>query len=95
HDNFKTQITARRGDRLSDDRDLFTGEVWVGEKAQEVGLIDGIGHLVPVMKEKFGDKTRFSVATPRKSLFQRLGAPGAAELLASVNDRALWARYGL
>ncbi|MEL6424612.1 MAG: S49 family peptidase [Pseudomonadota bacterium] len=95
HDNFKTQITDRRGDRLSDDRDLFTGEVWVGEKAREVGLIDGIGHLVPVMKEKFGDKTRFSVATPRKSLFQRLGAPGAAELLASVNDRALWARYGL
>ena len=95
HDNFKAQVTSRRGDRLVQDRDLFTGEIWVGERALEVGLIDGIGHLVPVMKDTFGDKTRFAVATPRKSLFQRLGAPGAAELLGAVEERALWARYGL
>ncbi len=94
HGNFIAQVKARRGARLVDE-DLFTGEIWVARAAQEKGLIDGIGHLVPVMKAKFGDRTRFAVASPRRTLFQRLGAPGAGDVVAAFEERALWSRFGL
>ncbi|QPH52440.1 S49 family peptidase [Pontivivens ytuae] len=94
HENFKEQVTSRRGAKLAD-KDLFTGEIWVGRRAQEVGLIDGIGHLVPKMKEIFGDKVRFRVAAPRRPLLARLGAPGVGDIAAALEERALWARWGL
>lgn len=94
HENFIQQVKDRRRDKLADG-DLFTGEVWVGREAVEVGLADGVGHLVPKMKELFGDKTRFRVVAPRRSLFQRIGAPGVEDLAFAIEERALWARYGV
>jgi len=96
HDNFIAHVRAARGARLKGaDADLFNGDIWLGAEAQGLGLIDGLGHLAPTMKARFGDKTRFVVTRPRKSLLQRLGAPGAAEALGAVEERALRARYGL
>lgn len=94
HRNFISQVTTRRARRLVPG-DHFDGAFWTGNGALERGLIDGIGHLVPVMKDKLGDKTRFLVTEPRKSLFQRLGAPGASMIVDALEDRALWARLGL
>lgn len=99
HENFIAQVKARRGAELAEGRDLFTGEVWVGREAQEIGLIDGIGHLVPTMKARFGDKVRFSVIEPKKSLFRRLSGGGVEDALngavAVIEERAMMARYGL
>lgn len=99
HGNFIEQVKSRRNGKLPAGADLFTGEVWVGPEAQAVGLIDGIGHLAPTIKARFGEKTRFRVITPKRSLFQRLGAPGVEETLGAaaqmVEERALFARYGL
>ena len=75
HANFIEQVKARRGGRLAGD-DLFTGEVWLGQAAVDVGLADGIGHLVPVMRGRYGDKVRFRTIAPRRPLFRRLGLPG-------------------
>lgn len=94
HQNFIAQVKARRGDKLTDG-DLFTGDVWVGEQAREVGLIDGIAHLVPKMKALFGDNVRFNVATPKRSLFQRLGAPGVEDLSHAIEEKALRSQFGL
>jgi len=94
HDAFIEQVRERRGARLAGD-DLFTGEIWVGAGAVEVGLADGIGHLVPKMKEIFGDKTRFAVHGPRKSILRRFGSQIAEDALGLVEERALWAGYGL
>ena len=94
HANFIGQVRARRGARLAAD-DLFTGEVWVGTAAVEVGLADGIGHLVPVMRSLYGDKLRFSTVAPRRPLFRRLGLPGIGEALDAVEARGHWSRYGL
>lgn len=98
HDNFIEQVKSRRGAKLGAG-DLFTGEIWVGREAEAVGLIDGVGHLVPTMKARFGEKVRFSVIEPKRSLFRRLGAPGVEEAFsgaaALVEERALFARYGL
>lgn len=93
HENFIAQVKTRREGKLAEG-DLFTGEVWVGREAVDMGLADGVGHLVPKMKEIFGDKVRFRVAAPKRSLFQRLGAPGVEDLALALEERALWARYG-
>jgi serine protease SohB len=94
HQSFIAQVKARRGARLAEG-DLFTGEVWVGWQAVQQGLADGIGHLVPKMKELFGDKVRFAVFGPRRSLFQRFGVRLIDDAISSIEERALWARYGL
>lgn len=94
HQNFIKQVKDRRGDRLAD-ADLFTGDVWVGAQAVEMGLIDGVAHLVPKMKALFGDKVRFATASPKRSLFQRLGAPGVEDLSHALEERVLRAQFGL
>jgi serine protease SohB len=94
HANFIGQVRARRGSRLASE-DLFTGEFWVGQEAVARGLADGIGHLVPVLRARFGEKVRVRVLQPRRTLLQRLGAPGPGALAELLEERALWARYGL
>lgn len=93
HIAFKDHVITRRGDRLSRDRDLFTGEFWAGREAVALGLADGIGHLVPKMKQIHGDKTRFTIHSPRQSLFRRLGL-SAGTLIDSAAERAAFQRFG-
>ncbi|EPX86732.1 S49 family peptidase [Salipiger mucosus] len=95
HETFIAQVKDRRGDKLAEEPELFTGEVWIGQKACEVGLADGIGHLVPAMKKRFGDKVRFRRYEQRRRLLPRLGASLAQDALAAVEDRAAFARFGL
>ena len=95
HQNFIDHVTARRGDKLSSDKDLFTGEIWVGQKAIDVGLVDGIGHLEDKMQSIYGEKVKFAHYGQRRSLAQRLGLASVDAVVGAVEDRALWARYGL
>jgi serine protease SohB len=95
HGTFIAHIKSRRGDKLDQKKDLFTGEIWVGHKAQEVGLIDGIGHLQPKMKERFGDKVRFRRYGIRKPFLQKFGLQLTQDALAGLEERAQYARFGL
>ncbi|MBV7377344.1 S49 family peptidase [Maritimibacter dapengensis] len=95
HDAFIEHVKAARGDRLSDDPKLFSGQFWTGTKGIELGLADEIGHLVPVMKEKFGKDTKFAVYGPKKSLFRRFGAQIAEDALTTLDERTAWSRFGL
>lgn len=95
HGNFIGHVKTRRGAKLAEDPDLFTGEIWIGQSAVNVGLVDGIGHLVPVMKDRFGDKVRFRRYGARKPLLLRFGARAAQETLAGIEERAQFARFGL
>lgn len=94
HKNFIDHVTARRGNKLAD-ADLFTGDIWVGSDAVDMGLVDGIGHLVPTLKDRFGDKIEFRVVDQKKPFLRRFGIGSASELLSSVEDRALWSKFGL
>ena len=73
HENFKTLVRARRGDRLKGSaRALFSGEFWTGANALELGLIDGIGDVRSVMRAKFGDKVELRLLMRRQGLLSML-----------------------
>ncbi|MGP1356562.1 S49 family peptidase [Roseicyclus sp.] len=95
HEAFIAHVKARRGARLSDDPELFTGAFWTGARSVELGLADGVAHLVPKMKALYGDKTRFAVYGPKRSLFGRVGLSLASEIATGLEERAAYARFGL
>jgi signal peptide peptidase SppA len=104
HDQFAGWVKERRGDRLAGADDLFTGEVWTGAKAVELGLIDGLGNLREVITERYPD-AEITVAEPKRPLLARLGLGGAAagvsaadriqSAIEAVEVRATWSRFGL
>jgi serine protease SohB len=94
HEAFIAHVKARRGARLAD-ADLFNADVWVGQQAVELGLVDGVAHLVPKMKALYGEKVRLVPLGQKRGLLARFGLSLGEDLLQSVEDRALWARYGL
>ncbi len=93
--NFIEHVKTRRAGKIDAEADLFTGEIWVGARAIDVGLADAVGHLVPEMKKRFGDKTQFNVFGQRRSLLKRLGLEAMHMIPDAIEERALWARYGL
>lgn len=95
HVNFKEHVTARRMGKLVQDRDLFTGEIWLARKAIEVGLIDGIGHLKPHLEERFGEKVKLRRYGTKKGLLSRFSAQVIGDAMHSVEERAQFARFGL
>ena len=107
HEIFIDMVKDRRGDRLNDDGNVFTGMFWTGRPAKELGLVDGFGHMSSFLKERYGDKTNLKLIQPRRGLFGR-PAPGVASqigvaiannvvdaALSAAEERALWGRYGL
>ncbi|UMA63944.1 S49 family peptidase [Roseivivax marinus] len=95
HKTFIDHVKGRRGDTLADDPDLFTGEIWIGERAVKVGLADGVAHLAPEMKSRFGDKVKFRRYEQKRPLLSRFGASLASDAMAAIEDRAGFARFGL
>ncbi len=95
HANFIDHVTERRGTKLTSDEKLFTGEVWLARRAIELGLIDGIGHLKPVLQERFGKKVRLRRYGVKKPFLSRFGLSMAEDALAAVEERAQFARFGL
>ncbi|QDY70305.1 S49 family peptidase [Qingshengfaniella alkalisoli] len=95
HDRFKEQVTKRRGAKLSKAEELFDGSFWLGGKALELGLVDSVGHLQPVMKERFGEKIRFNRFGPRKGLLSRFGVGLLHDAADVIEERASFARFGL
>ena len=95
HQAFIDHVKASRGARLDQTADLFNADVWVGGQAVAVGLVDGVAHLVPKLRALYGDKVKLVPFGRKRSLSQRLGLSLVDDTLGAVEDRALWARYGL
>jgi serine protease SohB len=101
HGVFLAQVKERRGGKLTtDDPELFSGAFWAGRGAMERGLIDGIGHFRPVLRERYGEKVEIVPVKAKQPLFKRLtgggiGAEGLAEDIAAMMDERLARqRYG-
>ena len=95
HETFKNHVNKCRGEKLCQEEDLFNGAFWTGQKAVELGLVDQIGHLDAIIKERYGDNVRIKHYGPKKSLVSRFGAKilNAAALLAE--EKIAFARFGL
>src|SRR5579872_5126958 len=105
HQDFIALVQTRRAGKLNGpESDLFSGEYWTGRRALELGLIDGIGDLRGVLRERFGEKVVTPLVSPERSLFGRVWGIGrnevlqgglADDMISALEARALWARYGL
>jgi signal peptide peptidase SppA len=105
HDSFKDLVRDRRGAKLKGDEvQLFSGEVFTGRRALGMGLVDGIGELRGVLRGMFGDSVRLLPIEPERRRFslRRLvpsfGAEAgdiAGDLLMRIEERLIWARFGL
>ena len=56
HQDFIEVVEESRKNKLNkkSEIELFSGEFWSGKKAKELGLIDEIGNIDQVLREKFG-----------------------------------------
>jgi serine protease SohB len=107
HEDFIALVKSRRGDKLNGpESDLFSGEYWTGGRGLELGLVDAIGDLRGVLRERFGEKVATPLVSAERGLLGRrvLGVGGgggstrmalADDVISALEARALWARYGL
>ncbi|MDX9860167.1 MAG: S49 family peptidase [Rhodospirillales bacterium] len=106
HQDFIEMVRARRGDRLRAPEDeMFSGAFWSGRAALEMGLIDGIGDLRGIMRERFGERVKLRPVIPEKGwLRRRVGLAGATggeaaawpeAVLSAIEERMAWGRFGL
>ncbi len=107
HAAFIALVKQSRGKKLrGPESALFSGEYWVGGKALEFGLVDGLGDLRSGLRRRFGDKVQTPLIGERGWFARRLPGIGpleglltktglAEEIVSAIEARALWARYGL
>ncbi|WP_071870368.1 signal peptide peptidase SppA [Atopomonas hussainii] len=88
HQQFIASVKKGRGERLKADEhpELFSGLVWSGEQALELGLIDKLGGTSYVAREVIGEENIVDF-TPQETPFDRF----AKRLGASVAEHlAMW-----
>lgn len=102
HAQFIDYVRQRRGAKLKgDDAALFSGDFWSGRQGLSLGLVDGIDDLRSRMRALYGDKVRLRVVVQQRSWLQRrFGLDSRApqwprDVIGALDERALWARYGL
>ncbi len=104
HQLFIDHVRDRRGERLSGDpEEMFSGEVFLAGRALEMGLIDGLGHVKPILQEKYGEFVKLERVMERRGWLRAqlgLDRPGmdgtlVAGVMAAIEARLGWARFGL
>jgi signal peptide peptidase SppA len=102
HAQFIDYVRLRRQGKLNgDEQTLFSGDFWSGRQAVDLGLVDGVADLRGKMREKYGEKVKLRVvAQPKSWLQRRFGLDGhnshwSQDVVGALDERALWARYGL
>lgn len=89
YDAFVTRVATGRHMAEERVRELATGEVWLGEQARELGLVDEIGDLeraVELAAAAAGVPARSAPVRIRRSLLQRLAGRVGTGIAAAVVD---------
>ena len=71
HNHFIDAVRQGRGERLSQQDDLFSGLIWTGEKAIELGLVDEYGTTQTVARDVIEAETIVNF-TPRGGLIEQI-----------------------
>lgn len=90
HEAFKDIVRSRRGDKLNGaEKDLFSGLFWGGDKAVELGLVDGIGNLHTTLRDRFGDDVIIKTIDARQGFsLRKLLLPGGGSRVQHSIDHA-------
>ena len=105
HQVFIDFVKSRRGSKFTAaDDTLFTGEFWTAKRGLEMGLVDSLGEMHTVLRQRYGKDVQIKAIAQKRGLFQvpsfglRMeSAPGdfAGDILAKIEDRTIWSRLGL
>ena len=85
HDNFIAAVRNGRGERLSDNPELFTGLFWTGTEAIELGLADALGSAGLVAREVIGEE-KIVDFTAEEDVFSRLSSRLSTGLGAAISE---------
>jgi len=100
HENFISYVKSRRGSKIENknSEEVFSGLFWVGQKAIELGLADGIGSIYNIIKEKYGKKAKIKFIDQKKSFIQRKLSSSlinSDSIINIIEEKAMWSRFGL
>ena len=105
HKVFIDYVKKYRGKKLiGSDDELFTGEWWPALRGVDLGLVDALGDMHTVLRERYGDDVVLKPIKARKSLFSmpnigfssaNISQNIATDLISTAEERALWSRFGL
>jgi serine protease SohB len=72
HEDFIALVKSRRAGKLTGpEENLFSGQYWTGRRALGLGLVDAIGDLRSVLRERFGEKVYMPLITPERGFLGR------------------------
>ena len=99
HKDFIDVVEKSRGSKLKKSEvELFSGEFWSGNKAKNLGLIDDIGDVNKILREKYGEDVVIKKFEKSKSwLSKKLSSSNdPLDQFANILDeKSVWQRYGL
>jgi signal peptide peptidase SppA len=100
HENFIEYVKKRRGSKIieKDFNEVFSGLFWVGQKAIDLGLADGLGSIYDIIEKKFGKKAKIKFIDQKKSFIQKRLSSSLLDtdaLIQKIEEKTLWSRFGL
>lgn len=105
HGAFRAHVQRKRGKKIEGRESVvFSGDFWTGDEAVELGLVDKVGSLHEIVKEKYGEDAIVRDIKPRPAFpFFPSWFGGGSGLVSMVADeledrlteRMLRARVGL
>lgn len=101
HEEFINLVKNSRKDKIKSENYsmLFSGEFWSGKKSLQLGLIDGVGTLQVILKDKFGKDLKVKKFEAAQSWLKRkLSSQLSGSYSEVVNElevRSIWNKYGL
>ena len=100
HENFIEYVKKRRGSKIieKDFNEVFSGLFWVGQKAIDLGLADGLGSIYDIVEKKFGKKAKIKFIDQKKSFIQKRLSSSLLDidaLIQKIEEKSLWSRFGL
>ena len=100
HENFISYVKSRRKLKIKekDFDEVFSGLFWVGQRAIDLGLADGLGSIYNIVQDRFGKKAKIKFIDQKKSFIQRKLSSTLIDtdtLIQKIEERAMLSKFGL
>jgi protease-4 len=89
HQQFIDAVKLGRGDRLSNDPSLFTGLIWNGQQALELGLIDDLRDRFSVARDIIG-AAELKDYQPDQTLIEKLSDQIGTAIVQALQPQTGW-----